>query len=283
MTSGVDTILADLWRLNTHARAVGGGARDAIYAYKEAATWALIVEGRAGVRPVRWRGPCGKCDGTGRFTFWDGGDAPCRGCRATGTTALRFAEIALPDGQVWHHPWSKYRGGFIGYSMLEHAFRGERGDLWYEEIDWVEATDWSPRQPGQRLDGDAFVEAVNRVESWVLAAVNDRALDRKVYWRLHDARREMMRYPLIVTHRAPDACFRCGAEAPLESVRIGASGAWPLQWSARICTPCYANWKESDKAGQWPDALPAGCLSEDIDLWVSRRPTERPRCGWEAY
>lgn len=273
-------VLADLGRLNSHARASAGAERDAIYAYKEAATWVLLRAGEARAYPLKWRGPCGKCDASGTFTFWDGGSAPCRGCSATGTTELRFAEVYLPDGQIWHHPWSSPRIGFIGMSMLEHAYKGDHGDAWWNELPWKHAGGWSPRAPGEKLDGPAFVETMNRVEGWVL---DPGPVDPKDRWKFERAQKALRRYPLDVRDRIPERCYLCGAGAPLAPIRIGASKAWPLSWSARICESCEAVWKQERNGREWPTDLPGEAMTPAIALWMSRRPDKRPRDPWADY
>lgn len=275
--------LADLGALNAHARAEGGASRHAIYAYKEAATWALLRAGKATARPVRWRGPCGRCGGDGRFKFWEGGDAACRACDGTGTTSLRFAEIALPDGQRWHHPWDVPRVGFVGFSMLTFALRGDQDDDWWQRIAWEPAGDWAPRAPGARLGGDALVAALNRVEDWVTAPG---AIDPDNRWKFERARERMLLYRLDISHRIPAVCYRCGGGEPLASLRVGASGQWPLGWSARICVRCYdAEWTapRPGAARIWPRTVPEGALSPDILCWIARRPKTRPRDPWADW
>ena len=152
----LESVLGDLGALNAHVKAAGGiragAARRAIYAYKEAASFDLLHADRLeAVRPVVWTGPCGKCGGDGVYEFWEGGSAPCRGCSGTGTATLRFAELALPDGQVWHHPTHSY-DGMPGYGLLERV-HGDRVEGWVLERFPAHRDKWRLDCARRALDG----------------------------------------------------------------------------------------------------------------------------------
>lgn len=125
---------------------------------------------------------------------------------------------------------------------------------------------WSPRRPGERLEGDALAAQLNIVEGWLLDADGD-DFDRR--WRLALARREMLRYRLDLG-RLGEACFHCGAAEGLEQHCCG-SRAWPFHWTQPICAACDAL-----RPHVWPTLPGDDQLTEAIRIWRDRRPTVPP-------
>lgn len=272
-------ILAALGRLNGHARAWGCG-KHAIYAYKRFAAERLAGAGQLSGRLVLWRGPCRACQGTGKFWFYDPDyKTPCRDCGATGIVKLRFLETTLPDGTVWHHPWSVQRVGFVGYEIAQRLWPGLRyaegarepgsyevpddsasGWHGWRLVPWEEAGDWSPLQPAEKLAVAELVPPLNLVEDWIDAETAGLRYSR--------ARNQMLAYRLRIG-RPAGGCWRCGSY-DLASCSLGMLTK-PFDWSMPVCKACYVI-----EPRIWPpDSPPDVLLTDDIRRWAARR-------GWPA-
>lgn len=267
------SVIAALSRLNGHARAYGCGKR-AVYAYKTLAAALLAANGDVGVQLVRWTGPCGRCHGTGVYTFWEGGTAPCRHC-ARGTVTLKFVETTLPDGVVWHHPFTPNDGGAeIAKAAGVAWWDGERGRYTTangdEPIFWNVASNWTPRLPGERLNPDETAMALNTVEAWLLpidfgrtGPPYDGPHGRVAYWLASAAKREMRGYHLDLG-RVGLVCWYCKSDEV--TCGLGRSGP-PFSWSAPVCRE-----HAERPVGQWPAAseLPAWMITPPLEEWRER-------------
>lgn len=258
-------VLSALHRLNTHARAYGSGKR-AIYAYKTLVAGLLVHLGEASAQLVQWTGTCGHCSGTGRYVDSYGEKFPhCRQCASSGRVTLKFVETTLPDGVVWHHPWTNDQGGIeIGdlaglsrwQSREPYGWRDAKGN---ESIFWNVASNWQPRQPAERLVPDDAATALNAVEAWLLASVLPPS--NTLHWMRERALREMRGY-VIDLGRVGLGCWYC------ESVEIvcGLSRPGPpFAWSAPVC-------REHSKhdPALWPNVLPEWAMTPPLVEWKRR-------------
>lgn len=260
-------VITAIGKLNAHARAYGCGGK-AIYAYKDLIAIELVGAGEATVRPVQWFGKCGRCDGTSIYRDWDGYEhGQCRHC-TRGVTNLKFAEVTLPDGQIWHHPFGMSYGR--GRDLLQRDLeRGADGpvDLRTTLLQWQAVGDWKPRQAGVRLSPQTAVQALNVAETWLLQFHPD-ASSR---WPYDCAVREMQRYWVRIDRSVETVCWKCGSD-DLADTNLGAM-VWPFQWSAKVCNEHYR------PKVFWPDKIDDVALTVDLRLWASRRPKEQPKDG----
>ena len=275
-----DIPFAAIGTLNAHARAAFD-QRTAIYAYKKLATFLAVAQGLAQVRLIKWEGKCNRCD-NGKFRHWDWPDeayAACRHCAGTGWVTLRFTETALPQGQIWHHPWEGYSdsGRVIARAALKLSldddgkYRTPDGN----EVHWYAAADWRPQIPGIRLVNLHLVPLLNIVEDWV-EALEDITARASVHWAIRDAKRCIcqVRHKGVIgapSHSyqlnlgtAPGGCHVCGADSDLAGVKIGRYTPL-LHWSLPICNAHYAARLPHPKDPP-PDAL----ITPDIRRWLDR-------------
>ena len=271
MTAVPPGVMAALDRLNAHARAYGCGWR-AIYEYKTVASIALGLAGELTARPFEMGVKCNKCDGTGRFTYWDGGTARCRSCDGRGIAVLKFVE-AQHGERIWHHPVRH-----LSYPVLEAAW-GIQRSVWpateaerpyWQMIDGTTRpiswgpppASWGPNRPGERLGDTEAAEALNAVEPWILALAPDRL--GRFHWKLGEARREMRRYRLSLD-REDTICFRCGAPKGAQTPRMGGSGSRFLDFSRAVCQEHY-----EERPPVWPSEPHPDCITLPVLDWLAR-------------
>ena len=272
--------LAPIGRLNIHARSSRGRKqRSAIYSYKALAALSLVMDGNVSLRFVKWTGKCIHCD-KGRFTHWswdDGYTVRCRDCGGTGQRALRFVETALPDGQVWHHPWS---GSTQPGWDIARAARGVtlRDGGEYHAADgsmviWEEPGEWRPMLPAEPLPLEKLVADLNQVEDWV-EEVPNRARGQEFWWYSESAKRHLRQqksarifgspdhgYSLDLG-RAPGGCLICGTERDLDTICFGR--ITPLfHWSLPVC--------RTHRSSPHPkDPPPEVMITPAIRRWLDR-------------
>lgn len=276
--------IAALSRLNIHARA-GYGQRAAIYAHKTLAAITAGLDGAASLRFVRWTGKCTRCV-NGRYSHWewrDGYTVTCRDCRGTSINSLHFVETTLPDGHVWHHPWSgRHRPGHdIADAVLGLTYDSDLGDYRTaagQRIEWQPAGDWSPNKPAERLPLAELVPLLNEVEAWVETAPKSAGGT----WAWERAQRHLF------THKPADyfderdyvetygyvldigvagkTCFACGSD-DLNSCHYGASNR-QLHWSLPVCNRHFDG-PEKAPHPKNPDP-PAELITPDIQRWLAR-------------
>jgi len=275
-----ESVITALCRLNGHARAYGFGKR-AVYAYKTLVAALLAASGDVGVQLVRWSGPCDRCAGTGVYTFWEGGSAPCRHC-ARGTVTLKFVETTFPgSGVVWHHPFDTGSGAEISKAAKVAWWDGEKGRYTNadgnEPIFWNVASNWTPRLKGEQLNPDDAAMALNAVEEWLLpidfgrtGPPYDGPHGPVPYWLASAAKREMRGY-VIDLGRVGLKCWYCGSYEVVSGLcRMGP----PFTWSAPVCRE-----HQQRPVGQWPaqSELPPWMLTPPLEEWLARH----ERIGFE--
>lgn len=261
MTAIPPDVLDALGQLNAHARAMCGGGKRAVYAYKALAARLLAEAGALNATTVDVLVKCHGCDGTATFRYWDGrSGGPCRTCNRRGYIRLQFV-VTSHDERSWHHPWQHG-----GRGILQAAWRAVRID-WIEAdryaailgdgtpwpITWHDPGDWQPNRPVERLPGETAVELLNVVERWVLS------LPDRLSW---NARHYMPRYTIDLGHIG-SCCYNCGA--PDVSLWCGKTRSRSrLQWAEPLCATC-----NQIEPKVWPDELRDDELSPAVLEWLA--------------
>lgn len=264
-----DPVLAALDRLNGHARAFGCGQK-AIYVYKRLFALFAADRGELSARPIGTVTKCGGCDGTGRFKFFDGGDAAnCRQCDSRGYVRLRFVETTIGTA-VWHHPW--HRGGddilrvVLGAEIFAVSPQSPFG--FYDTIvmpggatrplELGSPGDWRPRAGGKRLAAEDAARDLNTVEAWVL---DQRS---QLRWDVERAVKAVSSYHLEIG-QVGGPCWRCGSANDLVQHGIGHMGK-RLHFSVRECSRC------GGLPRVWPQEkdCPPHALTPAIRAWLDR-------------
>lgn len=261
-------IIDALVRLNVHARAFGSGKR-AIYAYKILVSAITIVTGSAGVMLRQWTGKCHGCNGTGRYVDSYGETWPhCRKCRSTGTVTLKFVEVGITNGPLWHHPFDQSAGwdlarlaGVAIWDDVKGAWKDARG---FETIFWNITDGWTPKQPAEQLNANAAAKLLNIVEPWVRETPLPFEAAGRLRWLGECAQSEMRRYTLSLG-RLDGPCFRCGSSDVV--VGLGCSGP-PFEFATPVCRT-----HERIEPAFWPKSVPESALTPALREWRDRHVT----------
>lgn len=262
-------VLAAIDRLNGHARSYGCG-KDAIYAYKSLACLMLALAGGLQARPVALMVRCHRCQGTGWF-HWDGvkTDEHCLTCAHAGFVHLCFAETTIGP-YVWHHPYNR-SGHSILLAALKVASLDYRGRMLIatghdgatREIRFESPGEWTPRQRGERLQGEALAAFLNVVEDWIDAfQIDNYDIRVRLQYPRERAQQEMKRYALDLGRTGAVCHYCCNAD-----VYTGQHHIYQLlEWSIPSCRDHTVM-----PVAQWDNDLPPTAITPEVERWLGRR------------
>lgn len=277
-------LIESIDRLNSHARAAGGGLLSsekwAIYAYKDFVTSFLARKGLVKARLVKWTGKCGRCGGTGKWEGWYPDSVPqrCWHCDL-GMVTLRFTETTLPGDVVWHHPWDGRDGhgrdiawAALGSTGMSPCGRWEEFDS--QKIEWHNAGDWAPLKAGLKLDVNLLIPFLLYVEGWLPTTETEPRDDR--WWWLRKTALQMIHGYRLDLGTTSMRCQVCGGPPHHGAHGQSRIGHLPVFWSNDIGRVCGVHWSgyacaaHRDEAFK-RDEIPAELINPIVQKWLDRR------------
>lgn len=240
-----------------------------IYHYKREALKAATNLQMVSHRRVWARSKCIDCNGTRRYTDYNGYTHPhCRKCYSTGSVKLQFIESTIaPASIVWHSPERD------SFDFLPSGWRE-----WPEES----AGDWAPHQPGKDLTADELAKHLLEVEEFFpnrpprYYSEYDYGCG-SYYYPFED-------YTIYVGDSVELGCVMCGHQEQMCKFGHGVATR-RLSWTAHICDPCNARYERSwgkhsarifqILAGHFPEAW----WTPALHLWDEMHPVRDRRAA----